>query len=221
MQLDFSWISQYEDAIVSGILVTIRLTAIGGGIGFLLGVMTAWARLYGGDALRTIVVAYVEVIRNTPFLVQLLFIFFGLPALGLRLSAEISGIIALIVNTGAYMGEILRGGIEATPKGQFEAASSLALSRLQTFRHVILFPSVQRVWPALVAQFVLDMFQTSVVSQIAVQELTFVASFIQSRNFRAFETYIFMAGTYLVMAFILRRLLLIAGHYVLRAGAVK
>ncbi|MFS8049200.1 amino acid ABC transporter permease [Rhizobium sp. BR 314] len=221
MQLDFSWISQYQDAIVSGILVTIRLTAIGGGIGFLLGVMVAWVRLYGGVAPRTIVVAYVEVIRNTPFLVQLLFIFFGLPALGLRLSAETAGIIALIVNTGAYMGEILRGGIEATPKGQFEAASSLALSGFQTFRHVILFPSIQRVWPALVAQFVLDMFQTSVVSQIAVQELTFVASFIQSRNFRAFETYIFMAGTYLVMAFILRRLLLIAGHYVLRTGAAK
>lgn len=125
------------------------------------------------------------------------------------------------MNTGAYMGEILRGGMEATPKGQYEAAFSLALNGFQTFRHVILLPSIQRVWPALVGQFVLDMFQTSVVSQIAVQELTFVASFIQSRNFRAFETYIFMAGTYLVLAFILRRLLLITGHYVLRTGASK
>lgn len=221
MSLDFSWLPQYEDAIIRGILVTIRLTLIGGGLGFLLGIATAWSRVHGGKALRTIVIAYIEGIRNTPFLVQLLFIFFGLPALGLKLSAETSGIIALVVNTGAYMGEILRGGMEATPKGQYEAAFSLALNGFQTFRHVILLPSIQRVWPALVGQFVLDMFQTSVVSQIAVQELTFVASFIQSRNFRAFETYIFMAGTYLVLAFILRRLLLITGHYVLRTGASK
>lgn len=221
MSLDFSWVPAYQDAIVSGILVTIRLTLIGGSLGFLLGVGTAWARVHGGPALRWAVIVYVEGIRNTPFLVQLLFIFFGLPALGLRLSAELSGIIALVVNTGAYMGEILRGGMEATPKGQYEAASSLAMNGLQTFRHVVLFPSVQRVWPALVGQFILDMFQTSVISQIAVEELTFVASFIQSRNFRAFETYIFMAATYLVLAFLMRRLLLVAGQYAFRTEVPK
>ncbi|MEJ6783988.1 amino acid ABC transporter permease [Aminobacter sp. Piv2-1] len=221
MSLDFSWLSPYQDAIFSGILVTIRLTLIGGSLGFVLGVATAWARVHGGPTLRWAAIAYVEGIRNTPFLVQLLFIFFGLPALGLRLTAEMSGIIALVVNTGAYMGEILRGGIEATHKGQYEAASSLAMSGYQTFRHVILFPSIQRVWPALVGQFILDMFQTSVISQIAVEELTFVASFIQSRNFRAFETYIFMAGTYLVLAFLMRRLLLIAGRFVFRMGVAR
>lgn len=218
MLLDFSWLLAYRDDIVEGTFLTIQLTLIGGSLGFVLGVAVAWARVYGGTLLRWIATGYVELIRNTPFLVQLLFIFFGLPALGLRLSAEVSGIIALVANTGAYMGEILRGGIEATPRGQYEAASSLAMNGFQTFRHVVLFPSIQRVWPAVVSQFILDMFQTSVVSQIAVPELTYVASFIQSRNFRAFETYIFMACTYLVLAFLLRQVLLLSGRRLFRAG---
>lgn len=221
VELTFDWLLPYWPMILSGVALTVRLTIIGGCLGFALGLGTAWTRIHGPRPLRALVASYVEAIRNTPFLVQLLFVFFGLPALGLRLTAEASGIIALVVNAGAYMGEIIRGGMEATPRGQYEAAESLAMNRFQTFRYVVLFPSLQRVWPALVGQFVLDMFGTSVLSQIAVEELTFVASFIQSRNFRAFETYIMMAAIYLLLAFLIRWGLSLAGRRVFVAGTVR
>lgn len=220
-ELTFDWLLPYWQLILSGVALTISLTLVGGSLGFALGLVIAWTRVHGSRFLRVLAAAYVEVVRNTPFLVQLLFIFFGLPALGLRLSAEVSGIIALVVNTGAYMGEIIRGGMEATPRGQYEAAECLAMNRVQTFRHVVIFPSLQRVWPALVGQFVLDMFGTSVLSQIAVQEVTYAVSFIQSRNFRAFETYIMSAAIYLLLAFLIRQCLFLAGRRVFAVARAR
>ncbi len=93
---------------------------------------------------RAFVAVYVELIRNTPFLIQLFFIFFGLPALGLRLTEVQAAMLAMVINLGAYSAEIIRAGIEATPKGQFEAGASLALSPIQTFRHIVLVPALQK-----------------------------------------------------------------------------
>ena len=93
--------------------------------------------------------AYVELIRNTPFLIQLFFIFFGLPSLGLQMSELQAANLAMVINLGAYSCEIIRAGIQATPRGQFEAGASLAMTPFETFRHVILVPSLQRIWPAL------------------------------------------------------------------------
>ena len=210
-QFDFGWLADYWPQILSGIGVTLRLTIIGGVVGVGLGIFCAWVRALGPKALRWPVSAYVELIRNTPFLIQLFFIFFGLPGLGLQLDAMTAAYLAMILNLGAYACEIVRAGIEATPRGQFEAGASLAMSRIETFRHVVLVPSLQRIWPALTSQVVIVMLGSAVVSQIAAEDLTFVANFIQSRNFRAFETYLVSTVIYLALAVLLRQAMLLVG----------
>ena len=172
----------------------------------------AWTLTSGPQRLRLPVTLYVEVIRNTPFLIQLFFIFFGLPALDLRVSAFTAAVVTMILNVGAYSCEIVRAGIQATPRGHIEAGTSLAMSPFQVFRYVILLPALERVWPALSSQFIIVMLGTAVVSQIAVHDITFVASFIQSRNFRSFETFFVSLFIYLALAAVMRLLLNILGR---------
>lgn len=126
---------------------TLGLTAVGTVLGLAVGTLCAWARSGGPARLRALVGAYVELIRNTPFIVQLFFIFFGLPAAGVKLSPEVASVIAMVMNLGAYSTEIIRAGIEATPKGQIEAAVSLALSKAQVFLRVVLPPALRRCGP--------------------------------------------------------------------------
>jgi polar amino acid transport system permease protein len=154
---------------------------------------------------------YVELIRNTPFIVQLFFIYFGLPSLGLKLSPEVASIIAMVVNLGAYAAEIVRAGIDNTPRGQIEAARSLALSEPQVFLRVVLPPALGRVWPALVSQIVIVMLGSAVCGQISAQELSYTANLIQSRNFRAFEATIVATVMYLLLSIGVRALLNWAG----------
>jgi len=211
-RLDFGWIPQYWPVLVSGIGVTIYLIAAGAAAGCLLGMVCAWTRALGPAWARPVVVAYVEMIRNTPFMVQLFFIFFGLPSLGLQMTELQAATLAMIVNLGAYSCEIIRAGIEVTPRGQFEAGASLAMSRFQTFRYVVLVPALQRIWPALSSQIVIVMLGSAVVSQIAAEDLSYAANFIQSRNFRAFETYIVSTLIYLLLAILLRQVLAWVGR---------
>jgi len=210
-QLNFAWLPQYWPVLLDGVWVTIYLIAVGATIGCSLGTLCAWTRAFGPKWARNIVVAYVEMIRNTPFMVQLFFIFFGLPSLGLQMNALQAASIAMVVNLGAYSCEIIRAGIQATPRGQFEAGASLAMSPFQTFRHVVLIPSLQRIWPALSSQVVIVMLGSAVVSQIAAQDLSYAANFIQSRNFRAFETYIVSTIIYLLLSIGLRQILMVIG----------
>ena len=142
---------------------------------------------------------------------QLFFIFFGLPSLGVKLSPELASIIAMVVNLGAFAAEIVRAGIDNTPRGQIEAARSLALTELQVFTRVVLPPALGRVWPALVSQIVIVMLGSAVCGQIAAQELSYAANLIQSRNFRAFEATIIATGIYLLLSIGVRQLLNWAG----------
>lgn len=193
--------------LLKGIRITVQLILIGAVFGVALGIACAWVRALGPKWLRPVVATYVELIRNTPFLIQLFFIFFGLPSLGIRMSELTAANLAMIVNLGAYSCEIIRAGIQATPRGQFEAGASLAMTPFQTFWYVVLVPALQRIWPALSSQIVIVMLGSAVVSQIAAEDLTFAANFIQSRNFRAFETYIVSTLIYLALAILLRQLL--------------
>lgn len=206
-RFDFGWLVDYWPVLLKGIGITIELTLIGGVLGVALGIACAWARALGPAWLKPVVGAYVEMIRNTPFLIQLFFIFFGLPSLGVRLSELQAANLAMVINLGAYGCEIIRAGIQATPRGQFEAGASLGMSRIETFRHVVLVPALQRIWPALSSQIVIVMLGSSVVSQIAAEDLTFAANFIQSRTFRAFETYFVSTLIYLALAILLRQVL--------------
>ena len=205
--LDFGAVLVDWPLLLRGAAFTLGLTAIAAIIGVSLGVACGWARAWGPVPLRLLVAGYVELIRNTPFIVQLFFVFFGLPSLGLRLSPEVASIIAMVLNLGAYAAEIARAGIEGTPRGQIEAARSLAMSEAQVFLRVVLPPALGRVWPALVSQIIIVMLGSAVCGQIATQELSYYANLIQSRNFRAFESFIVATLIYLAMAVMLRRLL--------------
>ncbi len=206
-RFDFGWIGEYWPVLLKGLGITVELTLVGGLLGVALGILCAWARALGPAYLRPPVAAYVELIRNTPFLIQLFFIFFGLPALGLRLGELQAANLAMVINLGAYSCEIVRAGIQATPRGQFEAGASLGMTQVETFRHVVLIPALQRIWPALSSQIVIVMLGSAAVSQIAAEDLTFAANFIQSRTFRAFEAYFVSTLIYLALAILLRQAL--------------
>ena len=207
MQLDFMAVLPEWPALLRGAGFTLGLSAVSALLGLGLGGACGWARALGPRALGAVVGVYVELIRNTPFIVQLFFIFFGLPSLGVKLSAELASVLAMVINLGAYAAEIMRAGIQGTPRGQFEAARSLALSEWQLFTRVVLPPALGRVWPALVSQIVIVMLGSAVCGQISAQELNYVANLIQSRNFRGFEAYLVAAALYLALAVATRHLL--------------
>ena len=218
-QYDFSSVFDYTPVLLKGIGVTIELIAFGAVAGVALGIACAWVRTQGPKWLRAPVTAYIELIRNTPFLIQLFFVFFGLPSLGMQWGEMQAACLAMALNLGAYSAEIIRAGIDATPRGQYEAGASLALSRLQVFRHVVLKPALMRIWPALSSQIVIVMLGSAVCSQIAAEDLTFAANFIQSRNFRAFEVYLVTTGIYLMLALLLRQILRMTGRRLFRKAA--
>jgi polar amino acid transport system permease protein len=207
IELDFVSVLTEWPLLVKGVAWTLGLTAVSAVLGLLLGIGCAWVRTQGPAWSRPGVAAYVELIRNTPFIVQLFFIFFGLPAMGMKLSPEWSSVIAMVINLGAYSAEIVRAGIQTTPNGQIEAAMSLALSRVQTFIWVVLPPALQRVWPALVSQIIIVMLGSAVCGQISTEELSFAANLIQSRNFRAFEAFIVATAIYLLLSMATRAVL--------------
>lgn len=212
-QFDFGPVLAYAPVLAKGVAVTAGLTAFGAVFGLIIGVAGAWVRTQGPVLVRAPVTAYVELVRNTPFLIQLFFIFFGLPSLGIRLDEMSAAGLAMALNLSAYCTEIIRAGIAATPRGQFEAAASLAMSRGQAFVHVVIKPALRRVWPALVSQIVIVMLGSAVCSQIAAPELSYAANYIQSRNFRAFESYLVATGLYLALTLLARQLLLLLGHW--------
>lgn len=209
--LDFAAVLVEWPLLLRGLATTAALTAVSALAGVSLGVACAWARSWGPRPLALLVACYVELIRNTPFIVQLFFLFFGLPSLGVRLSPEAASVLAMVVNLGAYAAEIVRAGVESTPRGQVEAGLSLALTRAQVFTRVVLPPALGRVWPAMTSQIVIVMLGSAVCGQIAAQELSYYANLIQSRNFRAFEAYIVATLLYLALAVALRELLRWAG----------
>lgn len=217
-QFDFIPVLQNADLLLRGALFTLELTAIGTLLGVSVGIVGAIVRAWKIQPFSALFGVYVELIRNTPFLVQLFFIFFGLPSLGLQISEWQAAVLAMVVNLGAYSTEIIRAGIQAIPRGQLEASAALAMTRIETFRHVVLIPALGKVWPALSSQIIIVMLGSAVCSQIATEELSFAANFIQSRNFRAFETYIITTLIYLFMALLIRQLLAwIGSRYIARS----
>lgn len=201
----FAELLPYKEHIIEGLINTVILTVLTTILGCLLGTLGAAGRSSANSLIKRLVGGYVEVIRNTPFIVQLFFIFFGLPSIGIKLSAWEAGLIAMVINLGAYSTEIIRAGIDATPKGQLEAAKTLGLSKVQTFIWVVLPPAFQKIYPALTSQCIIVMLGSAVLSQISVEELTFAANFIQSRNFLSFEVYLVVTVLYLMFAILMRQ----------------
>lgn len=186
--------------LLEGALLTLRLSGLAMALGLAVAVACAAVRTSGPRWAAHLVVGYVEVIRNTPLLIQAFFVFFGLPALGLRLTPNTAALITMVVNVGAYATEILRAGLESVPRGQIEAGMALGLRPFQIFRKIVIFQALKAVFPALGSQFILIMLGSSIMSTISAEELTAAANSIQSRTFRSFEVYAVATGMYLVLA---------------------
>ncbi len=198
--LDFSAVYDRLPELLLACLATIGLALAGMFFAMIIGVLGVIARGSPFKPLRALVIGFVELIRNTPFLVQIFFIFFALPQLGLRLNPTTTAVVALALNGGAYAIEIIRGGVDAIPKGQVEAGLALGLRRAQIFRHIILKPALRAVYPSLTSQFIMLTLTTSVCTSIAAYELTSVAQRIEAETFRSFEVYFSITLLYLVIS---------------------
>ncbi|TGD98690.1 amino acid ABC transporter permease [Methylobacterium nonmethylotrophicum] len=203
-QFDFASLLPYWREFAAGVWLTLQLSAVATVLGFVGGALCAIARADGPPWLKRVVGAYVEVIRNTPLLVQIFLVYFGIAVLGVRVDANVAAVLALVVNVVAYTCEIMRAGIESIHTAQVEAGECLGMNRRQIYWHVVLRPAIERVYPALVSQYVLLMLASSICSQISAEELTAVANRIQSDTFRSFETYIVVGLVYLALSFVVR-----------------
>jgi polar amino acid transport system permease protein len=202
--LDFSVVLTHWPELINGALLSLVLAVAATMLGFLIGTLCAIGRRSTHSAISTACGAYVEAIRNTPLLVQIFLVYFGLASMGLRLSAITVAILALVINVGAYAAEIMRAGFDSIQRGQIEAAECLGLSRFQVYCHVILLPGLERVYPALTSQFVLMMLASSVCSQISAEELTAAANYVQSETYRPLETYLVVAVAYVLLSLVMR-----------------
>jgi len=201
---DFTNVLALWPEFLVGVAMTLVLAMLSCFLGTLLGIACAWCRTYGSRTLRIVVGCYVEFFRNTPFIIQIFFIYFGLPAIGLQFASLPAAIIALAINLGAYACEIVRAGIEATPRGQVEAAESLGLTHGQIFTRVILPPALARIWPGLTSQLIIIMLATSVCSLISTEELSYVTNKVAAETFRQFESYILVTVLYLLLTIVFR-----------------
>lgn len=189
-----------REELAMGAWLTVQLSALSMVLSLGIAVLGAFARTSGPRWLRVLIAAYVELVRNTPFLVQVFIIFFGLPAVGVRVDANAGALIAMVLNGSAYTIEIVRAGIEAVTHGQIEAARALGLHRVQAFRLVILPQALRAIFAPLGSQFILLMLNSSVVSVISADELMAAAQDVQSRTFRSFETYIVAFVAYFLLS---------------------
>jgi polar amino acid transport system permease protein len=203
-EFDFSAPLTYWPDFLAGAAITLGLSLVATVFGFLLGVLCALGTTGRSPWVARLCSLYVETIRNTPLLVQIFIVYFGLASVGFKVDAFTAAAAALIINVGAYTSEIVRAGIQSIHPGQLEAAECLGLSRVQVLTHVVLPPAIERVYPALTSQYVLLMLASSITSQISAEELTAVANRIQSDTFRSVETYLLVAAAYLVLSLVMR-----------------
>ena len=182
-----------------GLLITFQVAFVSLGIGMLIGLPAAFARVYGPKWLRWIVTAFIEILRGTPVLVQLFLVYYGLPQFGVTFSAFISAYIALGLNSGAYQTEYFRGAIQAISSGQMMAARSIGLTRMQAIRYVIMPQALRLAIPAWSNEAVSMIKISSILYLIAVPEMMTVARELYARYFNPFQTYITVGIVYLII----------------------
>lgn len=202
-QLDPSIIIKHLPLFLKGVFLTVEISFFAILIGLPIGILAAVGRTSRFKILNLVGAVYVEIFRNTPLLIQIFIIFFGLPGIGIKLSPYVSGLTALVLYVGAYNTEVIRAGLEAVPRGQIEAAKSLGLTGVQTFLYVIIPQTLRISLPALGNNWVALVKNSSLVSVIGMVELTWVALDLNALTFRSFE--LFGAATifYLILIFIL------------------
>ena len=201
-KLNFAVLLEYWPALLAGLQMTIKVSVLSIFFGTLMGVAGALAKTSRFRMLRALAFTYVEWIRNTPLLIQILFIYFGLGVF-FSLSPMVASVFALSFFSGAYITEIIRAGIQSIHKGQREAAFSLGMTEGQSMFLVVLPQAVRRILPPLAGQFITLIKDSSLISVIAVSDLTYVAKNIVTNTFRAFEVWLAIAVFYFVLSFAL------------------
>lgn len=208
MNDDSGFISKYGSFFLKGIKITILISLIGVALGSILGAFVALMKLSKIKIISWIASIYIEILRGTPMLVQVFIVFFGITAaLGLDISALVCGTIALVINSSAYIAEIIRAGINAVDKGQMEAARSLGLNYRQTMKSVIMPQAIKNILPALGNEFVTLIKESSIVSTIGVGEIMFNAQVVQGISFNPFTPLLVAAALYFVLTFVLTRIM--------------
>jgi polar amino acid transport system permease protein len=206
-KFDFGPVLDGFPNLIWGCLGTLGLALSGMILSIMIGIGGVVLRDGRVKPLRWLVMGFVEIVRNTPFLVQIYFIFFALPLAGILLNPTITAIIALGINGGAYAIEIIRGGVQSINKGQVEAGLALGLRKSVIFRTIVLKPALRAVYPSLTSQFVLLTLTTSIASAVSAYELTYVAKRIESDSFRSFEVYGTVTLLYLAMSWLVMLIL--------------
>ena len=192
---------EYLTLLLDGIFISAGLTISSGVLGFIIAFILASFRYWKIFGLNFLSACYVDFIRNTPVIVQIFFVAFGLPALlGYVWPFWCHALLALTINFSGYFAEILRSGFASIPKGQLEAAEALCLNKLITFKKIILPQTIIKMFPSLSSQFIFIFLTTGVISEIGVNDLTHAGLFIDSRTFRSFEVFIILTILYLIMA---------------------
>jgi len=198
--LNFGPVLSNFGELMFGLWTTIHLSVSAMVLGLLVSVICAVGKTSGSRLVVAPINFYIELIRNTPFLVQIFIIYFALPSIGIRMSPNAAALTALVVNVGAYGTEIIRAGIDSIQRGQIEAGYALGLSRGQIYRLIIMKPAIRTIYPALTSQFIYLMLNTSVVSIISATDLAAAGNDIQSRAFTALEVYITISIMYFLLS---------------------
>ena len=207
MALDFSIIPGIMPALILGTRLTIELAIIAVAIGLVIGSFTGIGRVGGNRIIRVATGIYVDFIRGTPLLVQLFLVYFGLPSLiGRPVPPFIAAITAMGINSGAYVAEIVRAGIQSIDRGQMEAARSVGLTYPQSMRYIIFPQAFRRIIPPLGNEFIAMLKDSSLVSVIALEDLLRKGQVVITRTFRPFEVYMVVALIYLIMTLAISRL---------------
>jgi len=214
--LNFRPLWRYEDNLIEGVYVTLKLALMAGAVGLMLGLVFALLMGRGNRHIGFAIRAYIEIIRNTPPVLQIFIIFFVMPQIGLRLPPFEAAVVALTLYFAAFVTEIVRSGLNSIPKAQIEAGHCLGLSNLQVFVHVVLLPALRNIYPSLTSQFILLLLGTSIASFISTEELFHTAAFVESRTFRSFEVYALISGIYVAMVLAFRLLFFVFGKLAFR-----
>ena len=197
--MDVTVLQEYLPIFAEAFLLTVRIGLAGVALAFVIGVAGAFILYFKIPVFSVIIKCYVELFRNTPLLVQLFFIYYGLPVMGIRISAELCGILGLGLLGGSYMTESLRSGLEAVPAIQTESAFSLGMSRSQTFMSVILPQAFSISVPALVANVIFLLKETSVFSAISLMDLMFTAKDLIGLYYNTTESLFLLVVFYIIM----------------------
>lgn len=198
---NFTGAGEYLPDLLRGALVSVELTLTVMGLSLIFGLIVALARLTRFRAVRTVATIYIEMIRGTPALLQLFYIYFVLPAFGLKLPPFTAGVIGLTLNYSAYLSEVYRAGIQAVAKGQLEAAQALGMSRSVMMRLIILPQAVRIVVPPLGNYFISLFKDTALASIITVKEMIFTGQIIAATNFQYFAIFTIIGVIYLALSY--------------------